>query len=411
MAAAKRSSGKGTVIALVVFIVLAFAGIGVSIWLYQQNTIIRQAATSNQSDFRREVASLFDEQGWDLDRRVDTPYGLQYGEDAYSQVRQKLQDAAMLEKMGPVLGWDTYESLQEAVENSPAQEGETDKYGALRQLFGYYEQEYTALNERVAELSRDLDTALKQLDDKRKAMNEMQNRLETEKNQAIEKHQQDIAKLREQYNEMQQMYQDTREELQQSQGNFDQAQKDWEQKLSEMEARAEELQQAYEQAMRGPEEIKELEPAGQVLSVEPRHEFVVLAGGEDSDRERNQTFVVYTRTPSGQVRGKGLVVANNIYETTTLATIREQQIQLLEGDLFVPKKIWDRFHAGGEQVAERRPTRRAPREPAEEEAVPAEEEPSEEEPAVEGAPVEEEAPPAEEEEPAEEGEEDFIFEF
>lgn len=413
MAAAKRSSGKGTVIALVVFIVLAFAGIGVSIWLYQQNTIIRQAAATNQGYFRREVGALFDEQNWTLDERVDSPYGFRYGEDAYRQVEQRLQDAAMLEKMRPELGWDTYEPLHEAVVNSPAQQDATHKYDDLRGLFGHYEERYQSLNDRVAKLSRDLQTTKNQLDDKTKAMDAMQKRLEKEKNQAIAEHKEAIGNLREQYNEMQQMYQETRRKLQDWQKKFDQAQKDWEQKLNKAQSEVGQWKQAYRQATRGPEKIKELKADGEVLSVEPRRELVVLAGGEDTGRKRNQTFVVYTRTPAGARKKKGTVVSNNVYETTTLATVRLQHAQLLEGDLFVPREVWNRFYGRRAEVTQpparmREPAEKAPAQ----EAAPAEEpeeEPVAEEP--EEGPEEEEPTAEEEEEPEEEEEEEFIFEF
>lgn len=253
MAAVRRSSGKGTVIALVVFIVLAFAGIGVSIWLYQQKTIVQQAAGANQQYFRREIGSVFDEQGWDLDRRVEAPYGMEYGEDAYSQVRGKLQDAAMLEKMGPELGWNNYQSLHEALVNSPVQRTGEHQYETLRGLFNYYEEEYQRLTDRVAELSRQLQTTQNQLADKSQAMTEMQNRLEKELNDAVQKHQESIAKLRQQYEDMQQMYQNTRQELQSSQTRFDRAEEDWEQNLNNLEEQVSNWKQAYELAVRGPD--------------------------------------------------------------------------------------------------------------------------------------------------------------
>ena len=42
MVALRRSTGSGIVVALIIFIVLAFVAIGASLWLYQQLSITKQ---------------------------------------------------------------------------------------------------------------------------------------------------------------------------------------------------------------------------------------------------------------------------------------------------------------------------------------------------------------------------------
>lgn len=416
MAAARGRSGTGTIVALVVFIVLAFGGIGMSIWLYQQNTIIQQAARANQQYYEREVASIFEEQEWPLDTAVDATYGFRYGEEAYSQTGEKLQDAVLLQEMRPVLGWNTPESITEKLQESPAQQDLTETYDSLRGLLGYYEQEYQRLRQRTQELKGNLESTEKQLADKSEAMNQMQNSLMKEKNEAIAQHKKDMEDLRNQYNEMKQMYQETQQKLQDWQKKFDQAQQEWENRLAEAKNEAQDWKQLYQRATAEDQEVEKLVSAGRVLSVEPRHEFVVLEGGSDEDWEKNQRFVIYTESPAGVRTMKGQVVINNVYDTTSLATILSQQEQLMDGDMFVQQKTWNKFQ-GREQMAERPAEEKQPAteevQPEEEPATEAAEEEAaaeEEEPAAE---TEEEAA-AEEEEPAEEEEEDgeeFIFEF
>lgn len=419
MTPARGNSGKGIVIALVIFIVLALAGIGTSIWLAQQNSIIRQAARHNQQEFERTAGEVFEEQDWELDEDVQLPFGLRYGEEAYGQVGRKLEEAAKLEDMDAVLGWNTPEGVRDKIDSSPAQEDQTEPYSTIRGLLGHYEEEYERLNKRVTELKGQRDEAEAKLEDKGEAYDEMQKKLEKEVNDAVSEHQEKIAQLREQYTEMEQKRDSTREELDESRDKYDEASKEWENKVEEIEEEAQKWEKMYQQATAEDEEIDELSAEGKLIEVERRHEFVLLEGGKDINREVDQKLVVYTQTPDEKLEKKGEVVINEVYETTSLAVILDESERFLKGDLFVTSNEWDRYDdtsrvAKAEQKS--RPgekTDEADTEPTPDEEPESEpdEEPDEEAEEAEEAEETEPSEDAEQEEPDEEEEDDFKFEL
>ncbi|MFW6456821.1 MAG: hypothetical protein ACOC0A_00865, partial [Planctomycetota bacterium] len=177
MSAAKRRSGNGLVIALVVFIVLALTGIGTSIWLYQQKAMMQQAIDANQADFEEQIKSVFEDENWDLDTRADASFGIRYGKDAFGNVQTKLAHAALLEDLRPVIGWDSPESITDRLNDSPAQEADQDQYETVRGLLGFYEQEYERLKSQIDELNSDLESERSKLKDKTSTMDEMQKSL------------------------------------------------------------------------------------------------------------------------------------------------------------------------------------------------------------------------------------------
>lgn len=352
MAAAKRNSGNGMIIALVIFIVLALAGIGTSIWLYQQKAILQRALKANQNRFKNEVASVFENEKWDMAKRVDSRFGFTYEKDSYRDVRSKLFDAAMLEDLRPVIGWDSPNSVKKALENSPVQQEQESQYKTIRGLLGFYEEEYQRLNKQVANRNSDLETTRTKLADKSEAMNQMQKRLMQEKTEAAQKYQEKIGEIREQYKGMQEEYKQAQNKVEKWQGKYDRAQESWTEKFGSLKNKARDWKKLYKEATAEEKAVKELQPAGSVLDVEPRYEFIVVEGGSKEGREEGQDIVLYTRSPDGVRTVKGRAVISNVYDTTSLATMVRQSAQVMKGDFFVPQASWQR-HQEGKKVAEK----------------------------------------------------------
>lgn len=342
------------IIALVIFIVLALAGIGTSIWLYQQKAILQRAIVANQNTFKNEIGSVFKKEDWDLTKRVDAAFGITYGRQAFGDIKSKLSDAALLEEVRPLIGWDSPNSIEDRLSNSPAQQDQAEKYKTIRGLLGFYEEEYQRLNQRAEELSVQLETTQEKLASKSKSMNEMQNRLMQDKTEAIQKFRKKAADLRKRYKGMQGQYDNAQSTIKQWKNKFDKAQSRWNTKFQKLKKKARDWKKLYKQATAEDKVVKELRPAGSVLDVEPRYEFVVIEGGQKAGRQKGQDIVLYTRSPDGVRSVKGTAVINNVYDTTSLATITTQSAEVMQGDFFVPQTTWEQ-HQEGQKTTEQEP--------------------------------------------------------
>jgi len=166
------------VVALVIFIVLTFVGIGAAIWLYQQYSILQRAVAANQQAFEQQAASVFQREGWDLSHEVGAEYGFKYDEQAYAQVAQKLNQAAEYEALLALLGWESTNEVQSALDVSPVQDERPDeRYSSIAALLGFYEQQYELLTERVRELDAEVAAKQQLIDDKTAALTRTQNEL------------------------------------------------------------------------------------------------------------------------------------------------------------------------------------------------------------------------------------------
>jgi len=351
MSAARRSSGSGTLTALVVFIVLAFIGIGAALWLYQQKAILQEAILKNQSAFEGEVGQIFRDNRWDLTAKTGAEYGLEYDTSAFREVADKLKLAAELEKMRPTLGWDTAAAVEKALSDSPVQQGRTDRYGALSSLLAFYENQYDQLTKRVETLEGEVGAKEQQLADKTQLMNELQNKLLGEKNEAIAQYRTDVERREEQYRLLNQRLEEARKDLENTRGELKKAEEEWKARLAEVEQEAKTWERLYKQTLKGEDTEETMKAAGKVLAIEPAHEFVMIEGGSDVGRDALARYVVYVQNPSGARTKKGEIMISAIHGKTSRATVLQQSEQILAGDLFVREDIWKKFQEP-KQVAE-----------------------------------------------------------
>jgi myosin heavy subunit len=367
-------------VALVIFIVLAVAGIGSAVWFFQQYRIVSQAVATHQESFDQTVAGIFRDRNWELSSQPGAEYGFRYGAEAYQDVAERLRLAGRYEDMRPLLGWETPQAVENALELTPA-EGD---YEAISGLLSFYEKEYQRLTERVDELQGQVKNQEQMLRQKTAQLEQVQQNLEQELANEVQKHQEAMAELRGQYEQTLQQYREARQAVQQCNEQLQQAREEWKQELAQARDTADEWKRLYQQLASPPQQEK-LQPAGVVLDVEPSRDFVMLAGGEDAGRKRNETYVIYTTGPQGRRQRKAVVLVNSVFNKTSLATISSQTDTILEGDPFVSQKVWERFRP--QTAALERPTEQGGASPAKEVETP---------PAAE--PVQ---PPAEEEAPAE----------
>ncbi len=349
MAAVRRSSDSGLIVALVIFVVLMFAGLGCAIWFYQQRSLTRQALVANQGHFETTIAQEFRNSGWPaLTSDAGSELGVTYGAAAFGEVQLKLQDAAEYEELKEdVLGWESMDSVLAAIAESPLQKASTDAgragYGQLRLLLDDYEDTYTDLLSREARLTADNAALQAQLVDAQQTIVTTRRDLEARNNQAGQKFNQDVAKLRADFNDM-----STRHDRQRQEAVA------WQQKHEqEVQARRGEaaklLQEValwrkrYEDAVRPPGEGRRLVAAGEIIKILNEEEMVIIQGGQDVDVRENQRFVVYEETPDGGGRKKGMLLVAQVNGTTSVASIAEEVDYILEGDYFISLATWTDF--------------------------------------------------------------------
>ncbi len=411
MAAARRSTGSGVVVALVIFIVLAFVGIGAGIYLFQQYAILKEAVRENQLAFESNIATVFKDQKWDLGREIGAEYGLHYDEQAFRDVAGKLELAAEQEAMVPLLGWKNSGEVKGALQLSAAQAEQPEAYATVAGLLGFYEERYKALTERARSLEQQVANQQQITQDKAAELAKVQSNLMQQINNATTDYKNALAQHRKEFADVKQMYERARDELKQSRDDYQKAQQRWEAMLGEVRKEADGWKELYQNVIRGikVEEVG-LKAAGKVLEVEPLHELVVLEGGDDAGRKVNQKFVVYAEAPGGVRTRKAEVHISKVEKTTCLATIFNQAQQILRGDQFVSNEVWEKLYPPA-RVAEApkpapAPTEAAPPKvtappPEVPKPVPAPPVPAPEETKKEEEKPEEEAPK----------EEEFIFEF
>jgi len=389
MSAARRSSGSGVVVALVIFVVLTFVCAGGAIWLYQQNAMLKQAVAENQRVFHAKVASIFQQHNWDLPEDMDALYGMKFGEKTFEAVAERLGEAVEYEHLRELLGWEGVNEVQAVLDTSPAQ-GQAERYSTVAGLMKFYEEQYVALTERVAQLEKDLRNKEQVIADKAAALTKLQRDLQAQIKQLDANYTAAIAQQQKQFNDMKAMYEQARAALAQLQESFGKARQDWEAQAAKLHKEIEGWKQLYMQATGGQEPGTKMKPAGKIMDVEPVHQFVILEGGRDAGRKPAEKYVVYSELPGAVRTRKAEVHVTEVYDTTSLATIFNQKEQVLAGDLFVSKQTWDSFYPPA-RVARAVPAP-AQEQPAEQQAAPAPQ-PGQEAP----APAEETPAPAPEE--------------
>jgi len=364
MVAARRRTGSGIVVALVVFIVLSFLAIGASLWLLQQTQLMKRAIESNQAAFADSVGKLFAAQkGWSLPSKAGAEYALRYDADAFAAAAGKLAEAVNYEQMLALLGWESPEGVQGALEASPAQTEMPEKYRTLQGLLTYYENRYGELKKRVADLETEVATKRGQLVEQEREFKKANEDLRQRLNAAVAQYAKDLREARTQFDNMKKMYDDSRGELKQADEKFDLAQAEAKTEMAKLRKEADGWKELYEKSKAGEPAVKKMVAAGKVLIVEVSQSLVSLEGGEDVGRERNAELVIYSETPAGARTKKAEVTVTKVMKNTAQALIVEQTELPLAGDLFVSKDLWDQFNLPPVPPAPARPGTTTPAAP------------------------------------------------
>jgi len=156
MAAVKRRSGGGIVVALVFFVVLAFVGIGGSIWFYQQATLAQNAIKKNEQYFKDNIEKIATEAEWTFKVGERTQLGVTINNDTFLDVASKLEVAMAFEKQWESLlggtNKPTLESFQNAIANA-AVEVPAGQDNVIS-LLGIFQSSYNASVDKAANAER-----------------------------------------------------------------------------------------------------------------------------------------------------------------------------------------------------------------------------------------------------------------
>ncbi len=351
MAAVRRSSGSGVVVALVIFVVLAFVGIGSALFFYQQFRMHKEAIDTDQLVFSDIVGREFAANGWHLSEQSPTELGVKYTQESYTDVKAKLAVAAEYEKEAlPFLGWESLEGMRSALAESPVQkkaeeEGEAT-FHMLRPLLKSYEDSYIQFLADIAGLETRNDDLAQRLDEAKKSLAETEQRLQRQLTDATEKFERDLSEQRTVNNDLQTRHDRQRQEAVDWRAKYQQEVNERKRDVVQLQDQLAALQKRYAELVRGPGEADKLVPEGKVIEVRSDYRFVLIQGGKDRGMSQSDRLVVYTLTPDGRGRKKGEILVGAVYEHTSLATIvgEERGEYVLEGDSFVSLQRWDWLH-------------------------------------------------------------------
>jgi hypothetical protein len=349
MAAAKRSSGSGIIVALVIFALLAVVGLGFAIWFYQQLRIAKQIIAADQSAFQETVAAEFTANGWELSTETPSPdLGVTYTRESYNDVVRKLEQAAEYEQVTmPLLGWESLEGIRTAMAESPLQR-EAEAAGepvhrTMRPLLDQYENSYETLSEETGNLRQRNDRLAADLDAANQKQVQTQQRLTQQVNDLRQAHRQALNELGAAKTDLEARVRRESDAAAEWQRKYQQEAQAHRGDVADLRDEVQMWREKYERAVAGPGPREKLVADGSVIEVWPDYEFVMIEGGADRERKENETYVVYDVTPDGENRAKGRILVGQVNEHTSLATIAEEDGYILEGDLFVSVERWDQF--------------------------------------------------------------------
>jgi len=344
MVAVRRSSGSGTLVALVIFIVLTLVAGGAAIWLAQQASAAKKALEDNQAAFQERVAAYFTEHNWELATEEDRgPYGIQYGPSSYDSVKSYLEKATTYEQMTQVLGWDSVEGIKEAIRTSALQQEEETKFVTLNALLGAYEDSLLAQRRLAEQLQDDLDSLRSQIADKDRAFSQMQKKLQDQNAADARKYAQDLADWKEKYDKVVAAHTEQRKQTQEWKEKYEAAVADAAGKIAELQKEVQVWKQLLEAYRAGEEKPETLVAEGKVLDVEREYNIVVIEGGQDVQRQPNERLVVYSESPSGTRLKKGEIVVTKVHDLTASASVVKEVHRIDSGDLFVNLETWNQF--------------------------------------------------------------------
>jgi DNA repair exonuclease SbcCD ATPase subunit len=343
MAAVRRRSGAGIVVALVFFVVLAFVGIGGCIWFYQELELRKSALAETNRAVETHIGEQFGLYNWPWDPK-DERTGLKYTEDVLAPVSDKLAQARVFEQeYRTVVGFDTADDIESALENAS---GDQD-FDTVRGLVEYHNQKYTSLVSTTEQL-RNRVSELERLRTQDQA--DYRDKLEKEQQEfanQINELRQDIKRYEETKNQLQEDLQAARRQKEELQSELNERVRTFRARLAEMKQTTDQLQKRIRelQSPPSPEEIPELIASGQVTAYKPETGFRVFSGGENQNILPNDQFVVYTLNEDGEPQRKARIQVSAVHDRVSEFYVVEKQeeVEIEQGDKVVELSDWQSY--------------------------------------------------------------------
>lgn len=344
MAAARRESESGYLIATIVFFVLFIVAAGLAVWIYRDVSAVRKAVAQNQQAFGETVIAVFSEEGWQYAEQSPDQYQISYTQETFQDVAAKLQEASAYEnEVRPVMGWESVEGMRTALQESPAQQTDGAPYDDVAALLTFYEKAYGDLNQQVEQLRRQNSTLTEQTRQLKDQLAQREQELQEKLNQAQQEFNSSLQEMRQDYQEVVSNFDRQREETQSWQEKYQQEVNQRKQRVAELQDEVEGLQQKVRDLIT-PGEEEELTADGEVIEVMGPYQTVLIEGGEDRQYQEGDEFVVYSLAPDGSERRKGTVRIGQVHDITSRANILREQEVILQGDRFVTTEKWRQFH-------------------------------------------------------------------
>ena len=358
MVAVRRGGGGGLVVALAIFIILTFIAGGAAIWLWHQFSQTKSAVQANQGTFEEIVVGVFEDNNWAVSPIEEVQFGIEYADDAYLKVSEKLTEAATYESLRIILGLDTADAVKGVLDSSPLQadriQANEPAYSTVNDLLTAregYGNLYETMKEEVLALRTQVSNLQDRLSDKTKELTRVQESLLERINAEADDYSTKVNTEREKYDGLLSTHEKMREETAKWQQLYDDSVAQSEAMIAELEADVESLRQQYEAAQKAKIVAEKFEPDGKIMSIDRAYDFVVIEGGKDIGRKKNEKLLVLARTPGGEGAVKGSLLVVNVHERVSLASIDSGAAEILEGDAFATVPNWESFHRAEEQLA------------------------------------------------------------
>jgi hypothetical protein len=351
MAAVRRSSDSGLIVALVIFVIFAVACLGGAVWFYQQFDKVKTATGRVQSDFDTKVNSVFAQQGWPLDKQTPDEWGIRFVGESFDDVALKLKAAAEYEDLqDSLLGWNSIEGARQAVEEAGLQTVAAERgegaFTTLRGLLEGYEIDHQALTTQANDLQTKNDALTTERDRIRARTEQDLADLRRQNTQVVADYNKKAGDLTAANTDLNNRVGELTRELEDSRRRHQEEMDARRRDVTDLKAEVDKWRDKYEEAVAGPGEREVLMADGKVLEVDSKYDFVVIEGGENSDVKANDRYVVYSVTPDGRNKKKGVVLVGQVRDVTSVATIASEEpgSYILKGDKYVSQARWSQFY-------------------------------------------------------------------
>jgi hypothetical protein len=350
MAAVRRRSGAGIVVALVFFVVLAFVGIGGCIWLYQRLELKESALAETNSAIEAQIGEKFTQYQWPWSP-VNEPTGLKYTTEVLAPVSDKLEQAREMEaEYQPVVGYESTPRVQQALANAA---GDQD-FSTLQELVTYHNRQYNALTSQVRSEQqevRDLEQArAKDEAEFTEQLKQEQQRYE----QTLNELRQDVKRYEETKNQLQADLDETRKLKEQIQSELNERERQFRARLVELNQQVEALNDRIEELKRPPmqEDIPELYALAEITAYDTDTGDRFFSAGQDENVMAQDRFVVYELTEEGSPQRKALIRASKVHDIISEFYVvdKQEDAELDVGDKVVTMEMWENYQqaTGGE---------------------------------------------------------------